>query len=296
MARIRSIKLDLFMDDGLAEVSLEAHFLLAGLPCLADSEGRLEDRPRRIQAQIFPYRREVDVDRCLEELAKSGHVRRYEAAGVRYLQVENWDDDQRPHVKEAPSSIPAPLDSSEHRQGGDVAGNSPGTRRGESAGILGVGSGVLGVGSGDLSPPSSAPRNELRLESQEAPRQARKRQAKPETATDPRHAPLARELASVGWAHHGGRTARAIRDLLALANQHCLVHGGGVPEEVLRRAAIARAYDGFPRVRELHELVAHWGHFADVPRRGGGGGPAPPSSWDLSKERPPPADDDEVPL
>jgi hypothetical protein len=99
MARIRSIKSDLFMDDGLAEVSLEAHFLLAGLPCIADSEGRLEDRPRRIKAQVFPYR-DADVDRCLDELARSGYVRRYEADGGRYIQVSNWERDQGPQLPE----------------------------------------------------------------------------------------------------------------------------------------------------------------------------------------------------
>lgn len=143
MARIRSIKPDLFLDDGLSGVSLEAHFLLTGLPCLADSAGRLEDRPRRIQAQIFPYRPSVNVDACLDELARSGHIQRYTADGERYLQIEDWDKDQRPHVKEAPTCIPPPADSTEHRNGCELAGNSPGTRQDKSAGIWDLGSGIL---------------------------------------------------------------------------------------------------------------------------------------------------------
>ena len=106
MARIRSIKVDQFLDDGLTEVSLEAHFLLLGLPCLADSAGRLEDRPRKIQALLFAYRPEVKVDALLSELVRSGHVVRYEADGGRYLQIENGETDQRPHIKEAESAIP----------------------------------------------------------------------------------------------------------------------------------------------------------------------------------------------
>jgi hypothetical protein len=149
----------------------------------------------------------------------------------------------------------------------------------------------------DLPPPASAaPREELRLEPQQAARRAALKKPKPEKPTDPRHAPLTQDLVSAGWTHHGGRTAKAVADLLALANQHCLVHGGDVPGEVKRRAAIAMAHEGFPRVREIHELVPNWGHFAEVPRRAGGG-PAPPSSWDLSKELPPPSpEDDTVPL
>lgn len=143
--------------------------------------------------------------------------------------------------------------------------------------------------------PSAPPRNELRLEPQEAPRQVRKPRARaPRSPTDPRHAPLTQELVASGWAHHGGRTAKAVAELLQLAAQggH---EGDAGHHEIVRRATIARAHDGFPRVRELHELVPNWGHFAEVPRRNGGG-PAPPSSWDLSKELPPPPDDDGVPL
>jgi hypothetical protein len=133
----------------------------------------------------------------------------------------------------------------------------------------------------DLPPPSSAgPREDLKLESQNAPRQKRTPKPKPEKPTDPRHAPLTQELASAGWPHHGGRTARAIADLLELAGQ--AGHRGDAGyHEVARRAAIARGHEGFPRVRELHELVAHWGHFAEVPRRAGQGPPdglSPPAS------------------
>lgn len=114
-------------------------------------------------------------------------------------------------------------------------------------------------------PSSAAPRGELQLESQEAPRQPKSRRPKPEKPPDPRHAPLTRELVEAGWPHHGGRTAKAVTDLLELAAQGGQYEDAGY-HEVVRRAAIARAHDGFPRVRELHELVPHWGHFATVPR------------------------------
>lgn len=107
MARLRTLKPDYYLDEGLSEVSLEAHFLLSGLWTIADRAGRLEDRPRRIKVQVFPYR-DVDVDKALGELAASGYVVRYEADGKRLLQVADWERDQRPHFKEPPSQFPAP--------------------------------------------------------------------------------------------------------------------------------------------------------------------------------------------
>lgn len=132
------------------------------------------------------------------------------------------------------------------------------------------------------SPPPSAsqepavpPREDLRLDPEKPPKTKR---PKPDNPPDPRHAPLSLALVALGWPHHGGRTAKAIRELLGLANQHCLTHGGDVPGEVQRRAALAKAHDGFPRVRELHELVTHWGHFERQPTPARG--PAPPSNFD----------------
>lgn len=162
MARIRSIKPELFMDDGLADVSIPARFLLAGLPCLADREGRLEDRPRRIQAQIFPYDAGVDVGALLSELARSGHIIRYVVDGERYVQVCDWEQDQRPHIKEAESAIPSPLDSTEHQPSTVKTVSAPGTRPEHAdtnplgSGILGVGSEIRDQGSGDLPPPAGA--------------------------------------------------------------------------------------------------------------------------------------------
>jgi hypothetical protein len=117
----------------------------------------------------------------------------------------------------------------------------------------------------ELPPPSSAASDGFSLEPEEPTRRSKK--LKPEKPTDPRHAPLTEALCERGgWPHHGGRTAKAISALLAHADRGPEMGGGASPSEVLRRAAIARASDGFPRVRELHELAERWGHFAEAPR------------------------------
>lgn len=107
MARSRNIKPGLFKNELLGEADPIYTILFAGLWCLADRDGRLENRPRRIKAEIFPYRPEVDVDSALTWLASAGFVTPYEVAGEKYIQVANWEKHQTPHHKEVASVIPA---------------------------------------------------------------------------------------------------------------------------------------------------------------------------------------------
>jgi len=110
MARARNIKPSFFLNDDLAECDPLARLLFAGLWCIADREGRLEDRPKRIKAEILPYDN-CDVDQLLSQLAKYGFILRYEVEGNRYIQITNFSKHQNPHIKEAESIIPPP---SEH--------------------------------------------------------------------------------------------------------------------------------------------------------------------------------------
>lgn len=107
MARIRSIKPDFFVHDGLAELSLAHRMLFIGLWTQADREGRLEDRPARIKVAVLPYD-DLDVDALLWDLAehRERFVVRYEVDGVRYLQVTGFKAHQQPHIKEVASKIP----------------------------------------------------------------------------------------------------------------------------------------------------------------------------------------------
>lgn len=112
MARARNIKPGFFTNDRLAECDPLARILFAGLWCIADRAGRLEDRPKRIKAELLPYD-SCDADALIEQLAEGGFLERYEADGNRFIQVLNFDKHQNPHVKEAPSAIPAPYKNKE---------------------------------------------------------------------------------------------------------------------------------------------------------------------------------------
>lgn len=107
MARMRTIKPSFFTNDLLAQVHPLGRILFAGLWCIADRAGRLEDRPQRIKIEVLPYDK-ANVDRLLDELASRGFIVRYESGGQRFVQIVNFDRHQSPHMKEPASTIPEP--------------------------------------------------------------------------------------------------------------------------------------------------------------------------------------------
>lgn len=112
MPRMRMIKPGFFTNDELAEIPPLGRILFAGLWCLADRAGRLEDRPKKIKAELLPYD-EADADELLSCLASHQFIIRYRVNSVRYIQVTNFERHQSPNVKEPPTALPAPCQHSE---------------------------------------------------------------------------------------------------------------------------------------------------------------------------------------
>ncbi len=108
MARSRNIKPGFFTNEILGDLDPLTRLLFIGLWTLADREGRLEDRPKKIKAELLPYDN-ADVDSMLSSLEKSGFIIRYIANDKRYIQVSSFSKHQAPHHKEVASVIPAPL-------------------------------------------------------------------------------------------------------------------------------------------------------------------------------------------
>jgi hypothetical protein len=81
--------------------------LFINLWCLADREGRLEDRPLRIKAETFPYRENIDINRYLTELERLGFIHRYSVDSVGVIQVIKFCDHQSPHHTEKGSTLPS---------------------------------------------------------------------------------------------------------------------------------------------------------------------------------------------
>jgi hypothetical protein len=77
--------------------------------CLADGQGRLEERIRRIKAEVLPYD-DYDIETALAALARAGFINRYNAGGINIIQVSNFGKHQRITGKEfaEESAFPAP--------------------------------------------------------------------------------------------------------------------------------------------------------------------------------------------
>lgn len=105
MARARNIKPAFFANEELAELPFEARLLFIGLWTLADREGRLEDRPKRIKMAVFPADN-IDVEPSLDGLHRGGLIERYTIDGVSVIQIPKFVQHQRPHGAEKDSELP----------------------------------------------------------------------------------------------------------------------------------------------------------------------------------------------
>lgn len=96
-----------FENEDLALLSAHHRLCFAGLWLLSDKAGRLEDRPKRIRARLFPYEAELDVDAFLHDLKVKGFINRYVVGDLHLIQVREFLTHQRPRHDEPDSEYPA---------------------------------------------------------------------------------------------------------------------------------------------------------------------------------------------
>jgi hypothetical protein len=112
VARIRSIKPDLFASEKLGRCSVFARYLLVGLISRSDDYGRSRAATRLIRSEVFPYDDAVtvaDVDDGLRELYEVGTVRFYEVNGSRYLELPGWSAHQTVQHPTRARAMPEPV-------------------------------------------------------------------------------------------------------------------------------------------------------------------------------------------
>jgi hypothetical protein len=109
--RSRNVKPGLFRNELLGAAEPLLTLLFQGLWCIADREGRLEDRPLRIKAEVFPYRDVPDIHGYLTQLEEMGFIRRYKVKDAALIEVRNFKKHQSPHHTEKKSELPAPVNS-----------------------------------------------------------------------------------------------------------------------------------------------------------------------------------------
>lgn len=130
--RIRTIKPEFFKNDQLAELDPIVRLLFIGLWCLADCKGRLEDRPKRIRAEIFPYDGACDVDALLTVLHDAGYVQRYCVNDAKFIQVPGFNKHQRITGSEADNTSLFPEVPDYHIETQDAPEETPGKQSGNT--------------------------------------------------------------------------------------------------------------------------------------------------------------------
>lgn len=130
--RARNLKPGFFKNEELADIEPPwGRILFAGLWCLADREGRTEDRPRRIKAEIFPYDEKIpSIEKILSQLSTKSFIVRYSVDGEKFIQINKFKVHQNPHNTERQSTIPSPPIN------GELTVNSPLSNGGKLADSL----------------------------------------------------------------------------------------------------------------------------------------------------------------
>jgi hypothetical protein len=109
--RIRTVKPELFLHDGLfdleRETGLPIRLAFIGLWCAADREGRFRWQPRRLKALILPYD-DVDFSRVLDALATRGFVVRYASGRDELGWIPGFSRHQVINNREKASELPTP--------------------------------------------------------------------------------------------------------------------------------------------------------------------------------------------
>lgn len=108
MARARNIKPGFFENEVLGTLDPIIPLTFAGLWCLADKDGILEDRPLKIKGALFPHREGIDVNGYLTVLEQTGFIQRYSVDGVAYIYIIEFRKHQHPHHTEKPKGYPKP--------------------------------------------------------------------------------------------------------------------------------------------------------------------------------------------
>lgn len=143
MARIRTIKPDMWLSPQVMNLELGARLLFIGLITQADDQGRGVADPRRLKAAVLPADdvTAVQVDGWVSAIEAEGLAILYTADGHgRLYQLVSWHIHQSIN-KPKPSNYPPPPGYVMDKDGSDT-----GTVRDDSRGIGGEGNGKEGKG------------------------------------------------------------------------------------------------------------------------------------------------------
>lgn len=109
MARIRTVKPDLFRHEELFEAEQEEKLPIRvafiALFTVCDREGRFKWRPRSLKLDCLPYD-DVDFSSVLDALLRRSLIDKYEVDGIVYGAIPSWSKHQVINQRESKSTIP----------------------------------------------------------------------------------------------------------------------------------------------------------------------------------------------
>lgn len=106
MARIRTIKPEFWTSEDIADLSPLARLLYIALWGEADREGRMKWKPRAFRIRYLPLD-QCDINAVCEELTQRKLVVLYGQSNE-FAHIPSFHKHQRPHTKEAESTLPPP--------------------------------------------------------------------------------------------------------------------------------------------------------------------------------------------
>ncbi|KEY56951.1 hypothetical protein [Serratia sp. DD3] len=106
MARIRTVKPELWTDEKVAECSIAARLLFIGMFNFADDNGNLVNSPKRIKMQIFPAD-SMDCEPLIAELMTHGLLTEYSVSEASYLNIKGFNKHQKIN-RPSKTTIPRP--------------------------------------------------------------------------------------------------------------------------------------------------------------------------------------------
>jgi hypothetical protein len=77
---------------------------------MADREGRLEYRPKKIKVEVLPYDN-CNIEKLIGQLSAKGFILPYSVNGCNYVSIINFVKHQNCHMREPESIIPAPCEN-----------------------------------------------------------------------------------------------------------------------------------------------------------------------------------------
>lgn len=118
--RARNIKPSFFKNEFIGELPFEARILFIGLWLMADKDGFIEYRPKRIKAEIFPYDN-MDSRKIMKllDLSCKGNpldsvLKTWFENGIpRFIEIVNFKKHQSPHKNEKSSEISTLINNQE---------------------------------------------------------------------------------------------------------------------------------------------------------------------------------------